>query len=530
MKLNLTVVFAAIIVTAVLPGFTAATISVTTAPLTFGFRSSSAGPTTVKTLIISNVGDADLVFSTPGIQISGASASSFQITNSPATTPLPSGQSRSIDIVFDPTGVGRAIARLEINTNSSSRPAFRAVMHGFGGHFFGGNSANEDPVLWLSANDALVTDTVPTAVFSPTLLSVWPDISGNGNHAISPGSNNRPHWRAKSSIDVSLGVYFHEGSNTFEPSWTLNGSLSCGAARSIAVVADPGEGNLNQFLIRNENDFLLRCPYSQFTMQRNYSTRMGNGTDWYTTRTYTQVDLMPYYEKNILLSSLHDGSTHYPYVLGRALPTEAGATASFNDGYILGEKAEAFLVEVLVFNRMLSTEHRLAVDSYLSRKNKTALQTSSSVSIASGDTGLYTLGDQGVVVNLVQNTGTAGSLNCIRVNGTPTGSFSGASATGPNGSSITPSQFSIPAVWQVSASGLSTISYAITIDMEEFGLAGDLDRLVVLKRSNSSSPWVALNTSRAATALCSSGQTSFSEFTVGQAPGSAAVGDWELLH
>lgn len=54
------------------------------------------------------------------------------------------------------------------------------------------------------------------------------------------------------------------------------------------------------------------------------------------------------------------------------------------------------------------------------------------------------------------------------------------------------------------------------------------DKLVILKRTDASSPWQPLDTRRAGTTLVSIGHTTFSEFTIGAASAAASASDWHL--
>ena len=86
----------------------------------------------VKTYQITNYGEADLVLDgSPLVQISGADAARFTVTQMPASTILP-GQSTSFEITFDPTVIGLATAAVSITSNDSDNDPYQFGIQGNG--------------------------------------------------------------------------------------------------------------------------------------------------------------------------------------------------------------------------------------------------------------------------------------------------------------------------------------------------------------------------------------------------------------
>ena len=130
---------------------------------------------------------------------------------------------------------------------------------------------------------------------------------------------------------------------------------------------------------------------------------------------------------------------------------------------------------------------------------------------------MYLFGNTGAAVEFTANSDAdGGTLRVERfTSGPANNTFSGGSASAPGGT-VTPNVAASDRWWQITESGLSG-NFTITLYLDIQGLAGvnDNDRLVILKRPDSSSPWVPLNTLRIGNTLYTSCITSFSQFTIG---------------
>ncbi len=137
--------------------------------------------------------------------------------------------------------------------------------------------------------------------------------------------------------------------------------------------------------------------------------------------------------------------------------------------------------------------------------------------ILKNQTFMYLFGNTGSAIEFTANSDTdGGTVQVQRYTSSPSGStFSGTSATAPGGT-VTPNVAASDRWWQITESGL-TGNFTVTIYLDISDLAGvtDNDKLVILKRADSSSPWSPLNTLRIGTTLYASGVTSFSQFTIG---------------
>ncbi|MCP4594407.1 MAG: DUF11 domain-containing protein, partial [bacterium] len=111
---------------------TAPEIDVTPAPLDFGPRVITAGPTAPIGVTIENVGTAPLSFNGIGITITGADAADFSITNAPPTTQIGAGGNRLVQVDFDPSSVGPKAANLQITTDDFDEPVVNIPLTGTG--------------------------------------------------------------------------------------------------------------------------------------------------------------------------------------------------------------------------------------------------------------------------------------------------------------------------------------------------------------------------------------------------------------
>ncbi len=145
------------------------------------------------------------------------------------------------------------------------------------------------------------------------------------------------------------------------------------------------------------------------------------------------------------------------------------------------------------------------------------------IAVAAGETGTVTLGDSGAEVNITENSDAGGGqLRFAHYDEAPLNSTFGGSAEAPDGSEVQPSQ-TANRFWDISAVDLTDLSYRVRLSTEGLAYAGDPDRLLVLKRENSSSPWTALSTTREGNTLVSEVLTSFSEFTIGWSAQSVTI-------
>lgn len=138
-------------------------------------------------------------------------------------------------------------------------------------------------------------------------------------------------------------------------------------------------------------------------------------------------------------------------------------------------------------------------------------------SVIKNQTFMYLFGNTGAAVEFTANSDAdGGTLRTERFTSAPTNNtFSGGSATAPGGT-ITPNVVASDRYWQITESGLSgNFTVTLYLDISELAGVNDIDKLVILKRTDSNSSWTPLNTLRIGTTLYASGITSFSQFTIG---------------
>ncbi len=130
---------------------------------------------------------------------------------------------------------------------------------------------------------------------------------------------------------------------------------------------------------------------------------------------------------------------------------------------------------------------------------------------------MYLFGNTGAAIEFTANSDVdGGTLRTVRFNSAPVNNtFTGGSASAPGGT-VTPNVAASDRYWQITESGLAG-NFTATLYLDIVNLAGvnDMDNLVILKRADSNSPWIPLNTLRIGTTLYTSGITSFSQFTIG---------------
>ncbi len=133
-------------------------------------------------------------------------------------------------------------------------------------------------------------------------------------------------------------------------------------------------------------------------------------------------------------------------------------------------------------------------------------------SVPTAQTGGFVLGTTGAIVNLVANTGPAGSL-------------SSSTGTNPTIVSSLPSgivRLSPDKFWTVSATSLTGITYNLILDLTGISGIANFNTLKVLKRANSSSAWedvsqppISATVQYLQPFIIVSGLTSFSDFAIG---------------
>lgn len=107
-------------------------ISLSESMLDYGYRNVEAGSTEAQTVIITNEGNTDLLFTGAGIELTGEHAGEFAIAGIPDTSPLPPDASRVVEVAFNPSAPGWKIAALTLTTNDPDEPSVDVIVSGSG--------------------------------------------------------------------------------------------------------------------------------------------------------------------------------------------------------------------------------------------------------------------------------------------------------------------------------------------------------------------------------------------------------------
>lgn len=100
--------------------------------LPFGMMLLDQGSTGPLAITITNTGTDPLGFTGESFSIQGSAAADYSITNNPSHAPLEPGQSRVIEVSFDPSRLGVRMAELLITHNDTDRPDVRIALSGRG--------------------------------------------------------------------------------------------------------------------------------------------------------------------------------------------------------------------------------------------------------------------------------------------------------------------------------------------------------------------------------------------------------------
>lgn len=106
-------------------------LQVSPGALSFGTLHKDSGATGTLSVVLTNTGLANLLFTGAGLAISGTNAGDFSLV-SPVTTPIAAGTSRTVQVSFDPTAGGARVANLVITTNDGAQPTAVVTLSGVG--------------------------------------------------------------------------------------------------------------------------------------------------------------------------------------------------------------------------------------------------------------------------------------------------------------------------------------------------------------------------------------------------------------
>jgi hypothetical protein len=365
--------------------------------------------------------------------------------------------------------------------------------------------------LWLRADSAVTT----VNLNGNPVVSSWQDASPQSNHATQSTPASRPLF-VPNALNGRPVIRF-DGVNDW-----LDGNIGTQVGRDRSL-----------FIVYRRNTF--------FANGGIFSLRSASGNDWNSADAmalthgstnshvvtlaqnplfYNGTDSVNTYR---LLSIIRDTDPVTMRINGIVQqPTQIGPNTSTNTaGYRLGARASngsqlslfsnIDVAEVLLYNRGLSNQERLAVEAYLAAKYGLGISNSATPSVPQGTTGSFVLGNTGVTVTLTTASTTAGSLSGSVTNSRPTvvGSL-------PTGIVNLAERF-----WTITQTNLTGFTATATFDLSTLGGVQNFANLKLLKRNNASSPWLDVETfpgvtiTRNAPFITVAGLTSFSDFTIG---------------
>ncbi|MFZ1289608.1 MAG: CRTAC1 family protein [Melioribacteraceae bacterium] len=128
---------------------------------------------------------------------------------------------------------------------------------------------------------------------------------------------------------------------------------------------------------------------------------------------------------------------------------------------------------------------------------------------------MYLFGNTGGSVEFTIADTDGGNLTMLRTNSDPAGTFSGTTATSPDGSMIIASAVYPDRYWTITQNNVTGFNSTVYFDASNLSGSPNLDKVVLMKRANSGSVWTPLNTNKIGNTLYATGVNSFSEFGIG---------------
>jgi len=183
-------------------------------------------PDDVQTLTLNNDGESELIIS--NIDFGGADAASFSLISAPSLPlAIPSGQSTTLNIEFDPANTGALQANLSITSNALNGAIVNVPLFGLGSQQFEGS--NEAPMSDIIATlgydinigwNGLTSNINNFPLGDEVLESVYRK-AGSGPVTIVPVARYSPAW------ELPFG-YYQDNDDTSAPTLTQVGALASG--------------------------------------------------------------------------------------------------------------------------------------------------------------------------------------------------------------------------------------------------------------------------------------------------------------
>jgi len=296
-------------------------------------------------------------------------------------------------------------------------------------------------------------------------------------------------------------LYDNNGSGVFTSNTTTNVTINNDFIRSAAWADFDNDGDIDLMLGREGNNRL----YENNGNSNNWAELKLIG-DGLTTNSNAIGSLV---KLNTTINSSN-------YTQVRDVTSQSGS-GSHNDLRVHFGLGDANDIETLTIKWLgsgaTSTYSDLPSNKIMHAKQG-ALNVSSNIIKAQNF--MYLFGNTGGSIEFTTADADGGSLTMLRTDSDPGGTFGGiTSATTPGGSTITASAVYPDKFWTVTPTSLTGFTSTVYFDASSLTGSPDLDDVILMKRANNSSDWVALNTNRIGNTLYSSGITSFSEFAIG---------------
>ena len=228
--------------------------------------------------------------------------------------------------------------------------------------------------LWLDGADPAGNGILPA---NNSSLTSWFDKSKSGNTCTNTSSANSPIFNTNLINGLSALSFTGPGVfNTTTSQWLDNTIMSFPNTTNtiFAVVYNDNSTSksftTNNYIISGRADALIS--YSSYT-GNNFATFIGSGSTWNDASINTPSQNM----NGVWAITAMTLNTNVltPYYNGTALNTKSGTMAS-TTGFIIGEAPlgyrgqcwNGYIAEVLIYNSVLGTSQRQAIEGYLAQK------------------------------------------------------------------------------------------------------------------------------------------------------------------
>ncbi len=308
--------------------------------------------------------------------------------------------------------------------------------------------------LWLRA-DTLVTD-------SSGIVTQWGDISGNNRNAFSTLTQGPLNIRGDLGYNGRPRLVFDNAGNKHIGFGRMT------SVRTAIVVAGSSQPTVTQFLFGDSTTIQFE-PTATALVSNSASFNITNGFIYLNTvpRVPTSVN------RPNVPSIVHfqtDGAVNVS-TLGL---DRNNTTVGWRGG----------VSEVIIYDRVLTLSERLTIENYIAQRYAIG-DTSTTAAVPANQSGLlYVPGNTGASILITTPSIQTGTISTSMSNQLPQtfGSL-------PTGVVSVAERF-----WNISQTNLLAYAYALTLDLTGINGIQNFNTLKVLRRNNSASPWVDVET------------------------------------